>query len=143
MLLAGFGGKEKAGRLDHDIDADVAPGEIGRIAFRREADGFAVYDKIGAVNRDIAAEVSMHRVVLQHVGEIIRIEQIVDRHNLNVVKLGFVGGRAEHHAPNPSKTVNCYPNRHVILRLFKRVIGALSLDFIRCAFLLRLTVRFI
>ena len=43
---------EAAGRLDDDVDAEVAPGEVGGVALFEDLDGLAVDDDVVAVELD-------------------------------------------------------------------------------------------
>jgi len=55
----------------------------------------------------------MDRVILQQVGVDFRGAQVVDRNELQIIPLRF-HRRAEHHAPDAAKTVDCYPNSHAL-----------------------------
>ena len=49
-FCAGFLGQEQAGRFDHDVGADLAPLQVGRVALLRQADLLAVDDQRVAVD---------------------------------------------------------------------------------------------
>jgi hypothetical protein len=80
-------GAEDAGRLDDHVDPEPAPRDLRGIAERRHLHLAAVdVDGVG-VGLDLAREDPHHGVVLQQVGEELVVEQVVDRHDLDVVAL--------------------------------------------------------
>jgi len=112
VLLAGLFGQEEAGALQHQVDVDVAPGQVRRVALSGQADGLAVDNQVLAVDGDIALEVAVHGVVLEHVSQIVGIQQVVDTHDLDVVS-EILRDRAEGHAADTAKTVNAYFDSHI------------------------------
>ena len=70
--------------LNDNIGADLVPLQVGRVALLREADAPAVDDQRAAIDTDIALEAAVHAVVLQHVGQVVGLKQVVDGHHLNV-----------------------------------------------------------
>ena len=71
--------------FDHDVGADLAPLQLGRVLHGGQADALAVDDQRVAVDRDVALEAAVHAVVLQHVGQVVGLEQVVDADDLDVV----------------------------------------------------------
>lgn len=112
VLLRGFLGQEQAGGLDHHVGADCIPLEVGRIAFLGQADLVAVDDQRVAVDRHIGLEAAMHRVVLQHVGEVIGLEQVIDGHDLDVIG-EVLHRRAQHVAADATESVDANLDCHV------------------------------
>jgi hypothetical protein len=85
----GFALGEQAGALEHDVDAELAPGQVGRIALGQHLD-FPGADLDRVFGRgDLAGEGSVHRIVGEQVGVGFRRAQIVDRHELDVLALGL------------------------------------------------------
>ena len=84
MFLCGGFVKKKAGGFKHYMGAHIGPLEVGGVALLGEADFFAVDDQRAFVNRHLAFKAPVHAVVLQHVGQVVGLEQVVDRHDLNV-----------------------------------------------------------
>jgi hypothetical protein len=84
VLLRAFLGQEDAGGFDHHFGADLAPLQCSRIALGGQADLVAIDDQGGAVHFDGALEAAVHRVVLEHVGQVVRLQQIVDGDDLDV-----------------------------------------------------------
>jgi hypothetical protein len=76
--------QEQAGGFDHDVGADLAPLQVGRVALLRQADLLAVDDERVAVHRHVALEAAVHAVVLQHVGQVVGLEQVVDADDFDV-----------------------------------------------------------
>src|SRR5690606_3906664 len=85
VLLRGFLGQEQAGGLDHHVHADLAPLQVGRVTLLGQADRLAVDHDVLAFDLDIALEAAVDGVVLQHVGQVIRLQQVVDRNHFDVV----------------------------------------------------------
>ena len=111
VLLARFLGQEQAGRFNDDVGTDFVPLQFGRILDGGQTDFLAVDDQIVAFDGNLAFEAAMHGVERQHVGDIVRFEQIVDANNLNVV-LEVLNSCAEDHSPDTTKTVDAYFDCH-------------------------------
>jgi hypothetical protein len=80
---------EQAGAFEHDVDAELAPGQIGRVALGQHLDfPGADLDRVLG-RRDLAGERPVHRIVGEQVGVSLRRAQIVDRHELDVLALGL------------------------------------------------------
>ncbi|MPN49832.1 hypothetical protein SDC9_197455 [bioreactor metagenome] len=115
-LDVGFGcylvKKETCG-FDNYVGSDFVPLEVRGIFFLCKADLFAVDDKICAFDFDIAAELTVNRVILQHVCEVIGFEKVVDSDDFDVL-CEVLDCRTENHASDSSKSVNCY-SYHIVL----------------------------
>jgi hypothetical protein len=109
---AAFVIKEMAGRLDHDVGLNLAPLQRLGVALGAKADAPAVDQQVVAVDGHGAGEIAVHRVVLEHVGEVVGFEQVVDGDHLEVCKLLFTGDGAEGHAPDAAEAVDGYPDGH-------------------------------
>ena len=82
-----FGGglvQEQAGGLDHHLGTNIGPFQIGRIALLGQTDFFTVDAQGVARHTHLAFEAAVHAVVLQHVGQVVRLEQVVDANDLDV-----------------------------------------------------------
>jgi hypothetical protein len=101
---------EAAGRLDHDVDAEVAPGELGGVALGEGADPGAVDRDRLVVVGDVAVEAPEGGVVLEQVGEGVVVGEVVDRHDLDVQVMlgdgGGVPGRPEEVAADAAEAVD-------------------------------------
>src|SRR3546814_139339 len=114
VLLRGFLGQEQAGRLDHHVHARLVPLQVGRVALLGQADLPAVDDDVAAVDLHLALEAAVHGVVLQHVGQVVRFQQVVDGDDLDVAA-EILHRRAQHVAPDAAETVDTNLDRHVTL----------------------------
>src|SRR6185369_14216121 len=108
-------GQEQSGRLDHEVGADRVPAQLGRVLDGAEPDPPAIDDQMVTVDRNLAGELAVHRVVFQHVGEVVRGQQIVDADDLEVRKLSFAGDGPEGHASDPAEAVDCHPYWHGVV----------------------------
>jgi hypothetical protein len=63
----------------------------------------------------------MNRVVLEHVGEVVRFEQIVDTNDLDVAEI--LDSSTENHTTNTTKTVDTYFDCHDSLSFLKKPIA--------------------
>ena len=104
MLLRSVLGQKQAGRFDHDLGADLVPFQLGRIPEGGEANPPAVHDQDVAVNRDLPLESAVHRIVLEHIGQIVGFKQIVDADDLEVLEV--LSGGAKHHAADAAESVD-------------------------------------
>jgi hypothetical protein len=110
VLLAGFLGQEEAGGLDHHVGADVAPLQLAGSFSAVRRMRLAVDDQRAAVDRDLALEAAVHAVVLEHVGQVVGLEQVVDADDLDVGEVLHRG--AEHHAPDAAEAVDANLDGH-------------------------------
>ena len=102
-------GQEQAGGLHHVLSLQLAPGDILGVALGEDGDGLAVDHDSVLSGGDLAVELAVHGVILQHIGQVVGGAQIVDAHDLD---LGMVHAGAENHAANAAKTVNTYFDAH-------------------------------
>ena len=106
-----FFGEEEACGFHNHISVNFVPLEVGGIFFRGDADFFAVYDEEVAFNLDIAVESAVYGVVLEHVRQIVGVEEVVDANDLDVISKVFYCC-AENHAADTAETVNAYFDCH-------------------------------
>src|SRR2546425_2092235 len=76
-------GKETR-RLDDDVDSQVLPGELRRIALRQDLDPATIDDEAVRGCRDLARILPVVRVVLEKVGVHLRIGEVVQRNDLDL-----------------------------------------------------------
>ncbi len=113
VLLAGIEGEEEAGGFNHHVGIHFVPLQVGGIALGGEADFLAVDHQVVAFHAHRAVEAAMHRVVLQHVSQVVRLEQVVDGDDLQVFELGFLRHGAEHHAADAAESIDGDANGHM------------------------------
>ena len=78
-------GGEDAGPLDHDVDAQLAPGALGRVADGDGLDLLAVDDQVLVVVLDRAGKAAVGAVVLQQRGQHLVVGQVVDGDHFELV----------------------------------------------------------
>jgi hypothetical protein len=105
VSLSELGGEEETGGLNNNVGVESAPGDVSGIFLAENLDLVAVYDEVVAFHFDIVVELAMYGVVLEHVSEIIGIEQVVDTYDHDVLR-EVLHGSAENHTTDTAKTVN-------------------------------------
>ena len=115
VLAGGLVGEEETGGLDDDLGADLIPLQVGGIHLGGDTDLLAVHDEGTILSLHIALESSVDGVILEHVSEVVRIEQVVDADHLDII--GEILNRgAEDHTADTAEAVNTKFN-HLILKL--------------------------
>ena len=112
MLGGGVAVGEEAGRLEHDVDAEVLPRQLRRIAQRQHLELVAVDRDAVVLGLDVRVQVAEHRVVLQQVRERVRARQIVDRDEVDVL---VAERRAHDVAADAAEPVDADPDSHHVL----------------------------
>jgi hypothetical protein len=109
---------EKAGGLDHDLAAELAPGKIGGIAFRQDAHLARADTKAagGAFHR--LRKLAVHRVILEQVRQGLGVGDVIDSDEL---ELAIVGPDAHHAAADPAEAVDTHTRCHSTLLCARRV----------------------
>src|SRR5690606_21726948 len=83
------------------------------IALGGQADALAVDDEGAVLDGDLALEAAVDRVVLEQVGQVVRLEQVVDADHLDVVT-EVLHRRAQDVAPDAPETVDANLDRHFL-----------------------------
>ena len=124
---AAFGTGAKAPcRLDHDLCAEVIPGQISGLGFREYRDLRVVYADDSFAGLDLTRKAAVHGVVLQEVGKGVRISEIIDPDELEP-KVTLVRG-AKRRAAHASKSVDGDPGVHLILLVGRRSVSNQTLS---------------
>ncbi len=105
-------GQEETGRLDNNVNAEGAPSDVGGILLSEDLDLVAINDEVVTLYLDVMVELAVNGVVLQHVSEVVSIEQVVDAYNLNVVSEVLDSG-AENHATDAAEAIDTKFNHFV------------------------------
>ena len=82
LRLRGVG--EEPRRLDDDVDAEILPGQLRRIAFLQDLDLAAVDDDRVGGRAHLAGERAVVRVVLEEQRVHLRIGEVVDRDDFEI-----------------------------------------------------------
>ena len=90
-LAASSRAVKKPGRLDHDLGADGAPVQGARVALGEDLHLVAVDDDAVLGRDDLALVGPEDRVVLEQVGERLRIGEVVDGDDVDVGARGLRG----------------------------------------------------
>ena len=108
MSLSLLLGEEETGGFNYVFCAYGIPLEVGGVAFCSHTDVLTVHDELALfyVARDLALELTVHRVVLEHVCEVVDRAEVVDTHNLDVVTI--FDGSAENETADTTETVDTY-----------------------------------
>ena len=109
MGLALLLGQEQTGGLDDVLGAQLAPGNLGGITLGIDGDLLAVNHDGALGGADSTLELTMHGVILQHVGQVIGGAQIVDAHDFD---LRVIDAGAEDHTANAAKTIDANFDAH-------------------------------
>ncbi len=84
-VLAGrFAGPEQAGAFEHDVDTELAPRQLGGIAFGEHLDTITVHNDIVAVDLDRARKIAVGCVVARQVRVGVCVAQVVQGDNVVV-----------------------------------------------------------
>ena len=101
---------EPAGRLDHDIRAQLTPGQRGRVALGEHAHAATVHDERVAFHRDGSREAPVHGVEHQELCERGGVGDVVDRDDVDV---GVALDRGAHDGTtDPAEAVDCNTGGH-------------------------------
>jgi len=109
--LAGGLGQVVAGALEHGVHAHLAPTQVVRVAFVRELDFLAVDDQGVVCEIHRAIKATVHAVVLEHVGQVVRRLGVVDADDLDVVVAVLEGG-AQSQTANAAESVDTQLDGH-------------------------------
>jgi hypothetical protein len=105
--------QEETRRFNYVLSTYSVPLQVGRIALSRYTDVLAVDNQLALlyVSFDSTFEVTVHRVILEHVSQVVNGAEVVDTYNLDVA--ASLSG-AEYETADTTETVNTYFN-HILL----------------------------
>ena len=111
VLLRPFAVGEEPGRLEHDVDAELAPRKRGRVALGQHLDLDVAGADRAVADLDLLAERPERRVVVQQMRHGLRVAEVVRRDDLEVA--AALQMRTEEVAADPAESVDAHPNlRH-------------------------------
>jgi hypothetical protein len=107
---------EQPGGLDHDVDAEVFPRQLGGVAYGEALEALAVDDDLLVGRGHREREAPEDRVVLEQVRERRVVGDVVDRDDLDlgVARLLLRLDRAPEVAPDPAEPVDAHTHRHAV-----------------------------
>jgi hypothetical protein len=109
-----FLGREEPRAFMHDIDAEFAPRQFGRVAIGQHTYPVAIDDHRIAVDRDGARKRPMSGVMLGQMRVGLRVAKIVDRDDLDVMTLAAFVVSTQDVAADPAVAVDCDFDRHFL-----------------------------
>ena len=115
VLAGGLARPEQPGTLEHDIHAQFAPRQLGRVAFREDLDAITINDDVIAIDLDGARERAMRRVVTRQVGVRVRIAQIIQSDNVEVSRTTRFVNCAHNVAPDTAVAIDADLYCHLYL----------------------------
>src|SRR6185312_7774602 len=108
LFLAG----EEARALEHEVDAQRAPGQRRGVAVGEHADAIAVDDHLLAFDGDLAGKAPVRGVVARQVRVGLGAAEVVDRDDRKIVLLAALVVRAQRVAADASIAVDRHLDRH-------------------------------
>ena len=103
--------REDARAFDHDIHAQAAPGDIGRVGFLETLDGLAINQQGVIFHLDRAVEAAVVAIIFQQVRHGGQVADIVESNNFQLIRI-IIPDRLENLATNATETVDTYFDRH-------------------------------
>ena len=116
MSLGLLLGQEQTGRLYYVLGTYLVPLQVCGVLLCGDADGVAVDNQQALldVSLDGALELAVHRIVLEHVSQVVYRAEVVDADNLILV--GLRAGSTENHTTDTTEAVDTNLNlRHSFL----------------------------
>ena len=105
-------------RVPDDIDAQIAPRQLSRVANGHRFDLLAVDNQMLVIVFDLPLKTTVGAVVLEQSRKHFVVGQIIDRHDFELVRTSVQV--AERQTSDTTKTIDCYTNSHVFLLRFLR-----------------------
>ena len=97
---------KKPRRLENDIDAEFAPGQLSRIAFGQNANAITIHDHVIAVDFNRAREATMCRIATRQMRVCIGVAKIVNSKNFDFRALATLIQSAQDVSANSTVAVN-------------------------------------
>src|SRR5207247_8101449 len=110
VLLRALALREEAGGLDHDVDAEIAPGQARGIALGQDLELAPGDGDAPLARTDVLAEGAQDRVVLEQMRHRLRVTKIVRGDDLEVIPTLEV--RPKKVPPDPPEPVDPNPSSH-------------------------------
>ena len=110
VLLRSVPLREEPGRLEHDVDPELAPRQLRRVSLGEHLHLLATRADHAFADRDVARKRPQDRVVLQEMSHRGGVTQVVDGDDLHVGAERLLG--PEEVPPDPPEAVDANANRH-------------------------------
>ena len=112
-------GEEETRRLNYILSLNLVPLQISRVALSRYADSLTVYDQevLLRIEIDRALELTVHRVILEHVSQVIYRAEVVDTYDLILVRLRL--SSAEDHTADTTEAIDTNFDCHNLVLNYK------------------------
>ena len=110
VLLKFLAAGEEARRLQRDLASQALPGEIGGVTLGEDGNRLAVDHQGLLGGLDSPREPPVDAVVLEQHRKVLRVREVVDRHDLEL--LGVLGQDAKDETPDSTKAVDTNTNCH-------------------------------
>ena len=104
---------EEAGRLDGDVNSQLAPRKVAGILLGTNGDFLAIHHQAIGLELDRSRKATLHRVILQQHRQGFGAPQIVDGDHFELAGTG--SHDAKQNPPDPPKPVDAYANSHKTL----------------------------
>jgi hypothetical protein len=101
---------EQTGRLDHHVGAEVAPGQLARVALFEHLEGLAPDGDVVGRGLHLVAETAQDAVVLEQVRQRGVVGEVIDGNDFDVGALRQSG--TEEVAADPAEAVDTNPDGH-------------------------------
>ena len=85
MLLELFARREDPGALQHEVDTQLAPRQLGRVTLGERRDPVAVDDQLARRGAHVMVVAPVDAVVLEQVRQIVRVGDVVDCHEVEPI----------------------------------------------------------
>ena len=109
QVSSGLGTADKNSRgLDHQVNPHIIPGNSGGVPFGKGPDGGAVHHQIVPGGLHFAGKQPVVGIVFEEAGVGLHVEEVVDRHDLEGVRVALHGG-LDDLATNPSESIYADP----------------------------------
>src|SRR5690606_33612056 len=95
---------ERAGALEHHVDTELAPRELRRIARAERPQPSARDTELAVLHGDGLRITAVHRVETKQVGQVLRVDEVVDRDELEP---GLVDEQLQNRTADPAQPVDC------------------------------------
>ena len=108
VLLSTIHGQVETGRFNDILGTNLTPGDVLGFLLGIDVDVLTVNDEFLLLQVIVhsAIKASVHGVILEHIGHVVNVEQVIDTYHLDVVYILRLKSRAEHETSDTSESIN-------------------------------------